>query len=87
MANKKLKLVDNWKKSPKWASMWWSGAGLVVSTLDFLNEVWVSLDHHTQERVPYAAALGMVLFAGTMLGRLLIWTHEKSEDSNDANSN
>jgi hypothetical protein len=77
MVNKKLRLVDNWQAAHTWASMWWSGLGLLVSTADFLNDIWTSLDHSAQERLPYAGLVGVVLFAATMIGRLLVWTHKE----------
>lgn len=79
MANKRLILVDNWKEAHTWASMWWSALGFIVSFLDLVSEIWDSLDHHTIEHIPYAGAIGIVIFTGTMAGRVLIWTHDHLE--------
>lgn len=81
MADKKLTLVPNWRSAHTWASMWWSGLGFVTSLLDLLTEIWESLGHQAKGHVPYAAAVGMFLFAGTMLGRILIWAHDELEGS------
>lgn len=87
MADKKLALVPDWRHASKWASMWWSGAGFLISTISFLNEIWGSLDHHIQDRFTFAPVLGMVLFCGTMAGRLLVWVHDEvSEHADHENS-
>ena len=83
MADKKLGLVPNWRNCPKWASMWWSGVGFIASTVDFANNVWTSMDHNIQDRIHYAPMIGMVLFAGTMAGRLLVWVHKEVDHGND----
>ncbi|MFP3556422.1 hypothetical protein [Paraburkholderia sp. SIMBA_054] len=84
MAGTKLTLVENWKDAHTWASMWWSGVGLVASSADLLNDIWTSLDQPMQSRVPYAPIVGVVLFAATMIGRVLVWSHDKVEGTTDA---
>lgn len=86
MAGKKLRLVTNWRDAHTWASMWWSGFGFLASIADFLNEIWVSMDLHSQERFHYAGLIGTFLFGGTMVGRLLIWVHDHIEEVPDADN-
>lgn len=81
MADKKLTLVPNWRDAHTWASMWWSGLGFVTSLCDLLAEIWEGLGHRTTEHLPYAGVIGLVLFGATMIGRLLVWTHEQLEDT------
>jgi hypothetical protein len=60
--------------------MWWSALGFVTSLLDLLAGIWENLGHQAKGHVPYAGLVGMVLFFGTMLGRILVWGHEQLEE-------
>lgn len=76
MAGKKLRLVHNWKDAHTWASMWWSAAGFIFSVVELLDDIWDGLDHTLQNKIPYAGLTGMLLFLGSMIGRVVTWAHD-----------
>lgn len=73
----KLTLVENVANAPSWASMWWSGVGLVSSTADLVYNIWSNLDQPVLDKIPYAPAVGVVLFAAVMISRVLVWSHDQ----------
>ena len=86
----KLTLVPNWKNAHKWASIWWSIGGIFISTVALLHEQWLSLDPQLLALIPNAPTIGLVLFLGTIVGRVLLLvkeqttTVEKTDGSDDA---
>lgn len=78
---KKLVLIPQWKKAWRFASIWFSSAGLVLmSALEFLGFVFNNLPNSIQDKIPHATTVAMVFFALTIIGRLFKWEKKDGDE-------
>lgn len=69
----KLKLIDNWKAAPKFASVQWSVLGLVLMVLlEAVQSAWVTLPPTVLTQLPNATVISAVLFGLVAAGRVLM---------------
>lgn len=66
-----IRVIDNWKKAWKFASVQINVIGLLCMSVDFLGQTWNSLPPYLHERIPNASTIALVLFALGIIGRLL----------------
>lgn len=77
-----IKLVDDWKKAWKFASVQWGVVGLTLMTaLEYSNQLWIKLPADVQATIPYSGYIPAALFALSIVGRLLVFTGGKADDS------
>lgn len=68
-----VKIVDNWKRAHKFASMWWTIAGIVAMILEILNNTWFSLPADIQSKIPNSSYISLALFIAIAIARLIRW--------------
>ena len=74
-----IKMIDNWKKAWKLASVQISALGLILmSILEMVNQAIISLPPSIMKDIPNAQTIGLVLFALGLVGRLLSFGGGKS---------
>lgn len=77
---KKVRLIDDWKSSWRFASIQWSTVGLVLMvTSDTVVQVFTGLPPEIRDRLPHATTIATVIFAMTLVSRLL-QVKEKCKD-------
>lgn len=73
-----VKIIDNWKRAHRFASMWWTIAGIVAMILEILNNTWFSLSADIQSKIPNSSYISLALFIAIAIARLIRWvTPEK----------
>lgn len=78
---KKLVLIPQWKRAWRFASVWFSSAGLLLmSTADFMGFVFNNLPDHIQAKIPHATTIAMVFFGLTIIGRILKWESKDGDE-------
>lgn len=66
-----IKLIDDWKKAWKFASVQISTVGFILmSVIEMANSALISLPPFLQQQIPHASVVGLVLFALGLVGRL-----------------
>lgn len=81
-----IKLVDDWKKAWKFASVQWAAVGLVLMTaLEYANDLWIKLPADIQANVPYAGYIPAALFGLSIVGRLLVFTGKATDGDQQQN--
>ena len=68
-----FKIIDNWKRAHKFASIWWSIAGAVAMLLEILNNTWFSLPKDIQDKIPNASYVSLALFIAIAVARVIKW--------------
>lgn len=82
----KLKLVDDWKSSWKFASVQWSALGILMVTVsDVVHQTWVQIPPEVQDKIPHSSSIALVLFGLTMIGRILQIKPKELEDGSQTN--
>lgn len=76
----KLRLIDNWKKAWKLASVQINAVGLVFMAIDFIGQTWNSLPPFIQQKIPNASTIALVLFALGIVGRLIKQRGKANDD-------
>ena len=77
----KLKLIPDWKRSWKFASIRWNLLGVVaMGVVEFLNQTWQSLPSDVRDNLPHASKIALVLFVLSIIGRML-----KKQENQDGN--
>ena len=67
----KLGLIPQWRRAWRFASIWFSSAGLILmGALEFLGFVFNNLPNEIQNKIPHASTIALVFFALTIIGRL-----------------
>lgn len=73
-----IKMIDDWKKAWKFASVQFSAVGLVLmGILELVNQAIISLPPSITKDIPNAPTIGLVLFGLGIVGRLLVFTGKK----------
>lgn len=68
----KVRLIDNWKKAWKLASVQWSAVGIVLTcVVEYLNSIWYSLPPQVVEKIPHSSYISIAIFVCVMIGRIL----------------
>ena len=68
----KVRLIDNWKKAWKLASVQWSALGIVLTyAVDYLNSIWYSLPPEIVQKIPHSSHISMAIFALVIVVRLI----------------
>jgi hypothetical protein len=81
---RRLKLIAEWKRSWRFASVWFSSAGLfLMGALEFLGHVFNSLPESVQSKIPHASTVAMVFFALTIIGRLFKWVNKDDDEQQE----
>lgn len=76
----KIKLIDDWKRAWKFASVQWGVVGLTLMTvLEYSNQLWIKLPADVQASIPYSGYIPAALFALSIVGRLLVITGDKTD--------
>lgn len=69
---KNLKLIPEWKRAWKFASIRWNLLGiLAMGVIEFLNQIWQSLPPEVRDNLPHASKIAMALFVLSIIGRML----------------
>ncbi|MNO13165.1 hypothetical protein D3C76_27930 [compost metagenome] len=67
----KLKLIPEWKRAWKFASIRWNLLGvLAMGVVEFLNQTWQSLPPDVRDHLPHASKIAMALFVLSIIGRM-----------------
>ena len=67
-----LKLIDDWKKAWKFASVQINVLGLcLMGVVEVLNQGWQVLPPDVQARIPHSTSIALVLFALGVIGRMV----------------
>ncbi|WBQ32538.1 putative holin [Erwinia phage Kuerle] len=80
---RKVKLVDNWKRAHKFASIWWTVAGIVAMIFEILNNTWFSLPQEIQNKIPNASYVSLALFIAIAIARVIQWVKPESNDASE----
>lgn len=68
----KLVLIDDWHRAWKYLSIQFSALGfLLMGAAEVLGSSWSGLPPDIRDKIPHAQTIAMVLFALTMLGRVV----------------
>lgn len=79
-----MKLIDNWKKSWKFASVQFSVIGAAITlVLDVVTTAWKMLPLHLATRLPSSGRVAVVFFLLVILGRVLQFRPDKTEEDAD----
>ena len=76
-----LKVIPNIKRAHKFASIWWTVAGIILMGIDVINQTWYSLPPSVMSKMPHAADISLGIFICTGISRLIVWV--KPEDKPD----
>lgn len=77
-----MRLIPNWKKCWKLASVRMSAIGIIVfSALDIINQYWFALPPDIREYVPNSKAISLVLFGLIILSRIIQFTEKKEDEA------
>lgn len=80
----KLTLIPNWKKSWKFASIQIPTIGLfVLTSLDYISQVWFQFSPAFQSRIPYSNFIGIGFLLLSIIGRLVTFTSGEKDDANN----
>lgn len=66
----KLRLIDDWKRAWKFASVQFNVVGIVLMLIEIANQTWQSLPPQLQQNIPHASKIALVFFALGTVGRL-----------------
>lgn len=67
-----MKLIPDWTKAWKFASVQWSALGIfLMGTADLANQIIAQLPEPIQSSMPHATTIAMVVFVMGMVGRML----------------
>ncbi len=77
-----MRLIPDWKRSWKFASIQWNLVGILCMFVEVANETWQLLPPQITDKIPNAPHVALVLFTLAMLGRLLK-IKEKPNDSKE----
>lgn len=83
MANqvKKLKLIPQWKRAWRFASVLFSSLGMVlVSAVEHLGWALNSLPTAMQDKIPHASTIALIFFGLAIVGRFFKWEDKENED-------
>lgn len=68
----KLRLIDDWKTSYKFASVQWSAIGLgLMGIIESVNQAWISLPPDIVEKIPNSPTIAAVVYGLSIIGRVL----------------
>ena len=67
----KVHLIEDWKKSWKFASVQINALGFIVMGIDFLQQFWGGIPKEIMDNIPHAPTIGLILFGLGMVGRIL----------------
>lgn len=77
-----IKLIDDWKRAWKFASIQWGVVGLVVSMLlESASDLWIKLPAEIRNSIPYSGYIPAALFALSIVGRLFVFTGKTNDDN------
>lgn len=77
-----FKVIENWRKAHKFASIWWCVAGVVAMLLEILNNTWFSLPREIQDKLPNAQYVSLAMFVAIALARIIRWVRPEEKDGN-----
>lgn len=80
----KMKLISDWRKAHKFASIQWSVLGFISMFIEMMHSTWFSLPPYILAKIPNASTVGMVLFGIVIVGRLVKFV--RTDDNGDDNS-
>lgn len=66
-----IRLIDDWKRSWKFASVQWNVLGILCMLLEIANQTWNSLPPAVAAQIPNASRIALVLFILGLVGRLI----------------
>lgn len=78
-----IKLIEDWRKAWKFASVQINVLGLLVMAIDFAGQTWNSLPPFIHEKIPNASTVAMVLFGLGILGRIVKLREKPNGESKD----
>ena len=77
----KVKFIEDWKKSWKFASVQWSTVGFcLMSFADSINAAVAAMPKHLQENIPHVETVATVVFGLVVLGRILKFDAKETEN-------
>ena len=78
-----MKLIKDWKKAWKLASVRFAVLGLVLSSaIEIVAHAWVMLPRSLQDKLPSSTMVAIIFLGLTIVGRILSFTR-KEEDSDE----
>lgn len=66
-----IKVIPNWKRAWKFASVQWSVVGILCSTVEIASQTWQLLPPSIAERIPNSPQIALTLFVLVLVGRLI----------------
>lgn len=79
-----MKLISDWKSAWKYASVFTSGLGIVITLiLETLTETWMFIPTDTKARFPEPGYIAIGFMVLSILGRVIQFTANKLEDMSD----
>ena len=79
-----MKLIDDWKSAWKYASVFTSGLGIVITLiLETLTGLWVSIPADMRAQLPEPGYIAIGFMVLSILGRVIQFTANKLEDMAD----
>ena len=78
-----MRLIKEWKKAWKLASVRLAVLGLVLSSaIEIVAHAWVMLPRSLQDKLPSSTTVAIIFLGLTIIGRILSFT-SKEEDSDE----
>ena len=78
-----MKLIKEWKKAWKFASVRFAVLGLVLSSaIEIVAHAWVMLPRSLQDKLPSSTLVAIIFLGLTIIGRILSFT-SKEEGSDE----
>lgn len=78
-----MRLIKEWKKAWKLASVRVAVLGMVLSSaVEIVSHAWVMLPRSLQDKLPSSTMVAIIFLGLTIIGRILSFTR-KEEDSDE----
>lgn len=75
-----MKLIPDWKRACKFASVQWSVVGILCTTVEIANQTWQSLPPYIANQIPNSSHIALALFILVLVGRLIKFREKPDGD-------
>ena len=65
-----MKLIPDWKRAWKFASVQWSVVGILCSVVEIASQTWSALPPSIAANIPNSPQISLALFILVLVGRL-----------------
>lgn len=66
-----MKLIPEWKRAWKFASVQWSVVGILCTLVEIANQTWSALPPAIAAKIPNSSQIALALFILVLVGRLI----------------